>query len=87
MDIRKLNLRQLKAIAKKQEIENYNKLKKDKIICIEFLRGVEIETIPNITEYRCSHGKHKYYCKECGGKGICEHGRNKFHCKECRAVG
>ena len=57
MDIRKLNLRQLKAVAKEQEIENYNKLKKDEII--EFLRGVEIETITKITEYRRSHGKHK----------------------------
>jgi hypothetical protein len=32
---------------------------------------------------KCEHGKTKYYCKDCGGKGICEHGKQKSRCKEC----
>ena len=66
-------------------MKTYNKLKKDELI--ELLRGSEIESIPNISEYRCSHRKQKYYCKECGGKGICEHGRSKYTCKECGGGG
>ena len=31
----------------------------------------------------CEHGKHKSYCKECGGSSICEHGKRKSRCKEC----
>ena len=31
----------------------------------------------------CPHGRQRYKCKECGGKGICEHGRVRYHCKEC----
>ena len=25
----------------------------------------------------CPHGRQRYKCKECGGKGICEHGRQR----------
>jgi hypothetical protein len=32
---------------------------------------------------KCIHDKIKYYCKDCGGKGICEHNRRKHNCKEC----
>ncbi len=32
---------------------------------------------------KCEHGKSKYYCVDCGGKGICEHGKIKFICIEC----
>uniref|UniRef100_A0A0G4HZS7 Uncharacterized protein n=1 Tax=Chromera velia CCMP2878 TaxID=1169474 RepID=A0A0G4HZS7_9ALVE len=32
---------------------------------------------------RCPHGRYRYDCKECGGKGICEHGRFRRVCKEC----
>ena len=31
----------------------------------------------------CPHGRRRYQCKECGGKGICEHGRRRSACKEC----
>ena len=31
----------------------------------------------------CPHGRERYRCKECGGKGICKHGRARSHCKEC----
>jgi hypothetical protein len=31
----------------------------------------------------CPHGRQRYECKECGGKGICEHGRIRRQCKEC----
>lgn len=32
---------------------------------------------------KCSHGKHKRYCKDCGGVSICSHGKQKQCCKEC----
>ena len=32
---------------------------------------------------RCEHGRNRYYCKECGGKGIFEHDKQKYYCKEC----
>uniref|UniRef100_A0A0G4IAN9 C2H2-type domain-containing protein n=1 Tax=Chromera velia CCMP2878 TaxID=1169474 RepID=A0A0G4IAN9_9ALVE len=32
---------------------------------------------------QCPHGRQRYYCKECGGKGICEHGRVRKDCTEC----
>ena len=31
----------------------------------------------------CPHGRQRYYCKDCGGKGICEHGRRRNTCKDC----
>jgi hypothetical protein len=31
----------------------------------------------------CTHGKIKYYCKECGGSSFCTHGKRKSECKEC----
>ena len=31
----------------------------------------------------CSHGKQKYYCKECKGGGICEHNRVRGRCTKC----
>ena len=31
----------------------------------------------------CTHGKEKYKCKECGGKGICTHGKQKYFCQDC----
>jgi len=33
---------------------------------------------------RCSHGRIKYECKECGGSKICSHNRIKYTCKQCR---
>ena len=33
--------------------------------------------------WRCSHGKDKALCKECGGWRICTHGKFKPYCKEC----
>ena len=32
---------------------------------------------------KCRHGKHKRYCKECGGSAISSHGKNQRFCKEC----
>jgi hypothetical protein len=29
------------------------------------------------------HQCDKYFCKECGGKGICQHGRERRRCKDC----
>lgn len=31
----------------------------------------------------CHHGRQKYYCKECKGKGICVHNTRKSYCREC----
>ena len=31
----------------------------------------------------CPHGRQRYQCKDCGGKGICEHGRQRGQCKDC----
>ena len=36
------------------------------------------------TAKKCEHGKKKYYCKDCGGKGICEHDREINKCKDCK---
>lgn len=33
---------------------------------------------------KCEHGKTKYTCVECCGKGICIHKKNKQYCKECK---
>ena len=56
------------------------------------VRCMELDTIPghfattsampNNTG-KCPHGRQRYYCKDCGGKGICEHGRQRSRCKEC----
>ena len=35
----------------------------------------------------CPHGRHKAYCKECGGNGLCSHGRQKSYCKPCGGGG
>ena len=34
----------------------------------------------------CPHGRWRFQCKDCGGKGICEHGRRRRECKECRGL-
>jgi len=33
---------------------------------------------------KCSHGKSKYICIECGGSQICLHNKRKSRCKECK---
>uniref|UniRef100_A0A0G4H5F4 CBM20 domain-containing protein n=1 Tax=Chromera velia CCMP2878 TaxID=1169474 RepID=A0A0G4H5F4_9ALVE len=35
----------------------------------------------------CLHGRVRYRCKECGGKGICEHRRQRYMCKDCGGKG
>ena len=32
---------------------------------------------------KCEHNKDKYYCRDCGGKGICIHNNRKRECKQC----
>ena len=34
-------------------------------------------------KYKCTHGKSKSQCKDCGGSSFCEHGKRKSQCKEC----
>ena len=34
----------------------------------------------------CPHGRQRYNCKECGGKGICEHGRHALSVQGVRWV-
>ncbi len=36
---------------------------------------------------KCIHGKQKYVCVDCGGKGICQHGKRKAICRECNGSG
>lgn len=36
---------------------------------------------------KCPHGRLKYACLECGGKGICEHKKHKYLCAECGGRG
>ena len=35
----------------------------------------------------CEHGRRRYTCKKCGGKGICSHGRQRYQCKDCGGGG
>jgi len=37
----------------------------------------------NREKNKCSHGREKNRCKECGGGSICEHNRQRSTCKEC----
>ena len=37
----------------------------------------------SIEKHKCSHGKKKPWCKECGGSQICIHLRQRSTCKEC----
>ena len=43
----------------------------------------EVEQDENPKGPKCSHGKQKAKCKECGGSGICSHGKQKSQCREC----
>jgi hypothetical protein len=31
----------------------------------------------------CEHGRHRRYCKPCGGSAICMHGRDRRYCRDC----
>ena len=94
-----LNIAKLKTIAKNHHIKGYYKMNKTKLV--EVLRDLEDEILEEpieVNEYKCQHGKRKYFCKECGGKGICEHGKIKEcdgkgicrhyrkHCKYCKGA-
>ena len=35
------------------------------------------------TRLTCPHGKQKFFCRKCRGKGICEHGRQRSICVPC----
>ena len=37
----------------------------------------------SIEKHKCSHGKKKPWCKECGGSQICKHKKRRCYCKEC----
>ena len=52
-------------------------------MCIHLIAKTECKKC----KYKCSHGKQKSKCKECGGSSICDHGRQKSHCKECGGSG
>ena len=32
---------------------------------------------------KCPHGRLRYECRNCGGKGVCIHGRRRNTCHEC----
>ncbi len=44
------------------------------------------EQKPKYIRKKCEHGKQKYLCKDCGGKGICSHNKAKSICKLCKAI-
>ena len=72
----------VKKLASEDVDGGFNGWKIDKTITMG-VRCMEFDTItdhfattsamPNITG-KCPHGRQRYYCKGCGGKGICEHG-------------
>ena len=80
-----LNVTELKSIAKKNSLKCYSKMRKEDFITA--LQDMNIIEEPfEVNTYRCHHGKIKYFCKECGGKGICEHGFYRRHCKDCKGL-
>ena len=38
---------------------------------------------PSRKRQKCTHGREKNRCKECGGSSLCPHGRQKCYCKDC----
>ncbi len=42
-----------------------------------------IECLVKSRASKCSHGRRKSQCKDCGGSEICEHNRRRSTCKEC----
>ena len=34
--------------------------------------------------YRCSHGRQKSQCRDCGGGSFCAHDRIRTHCRDCK---
>lgn len=54
---------------------------KDKNLCKE-CQGADEKGVDN-SKTICKHGKLKYRCHPCGGRGVCEHGKRKTHCKTC----
>lgn len=44
------------------------------------------EENPKYIRKKCEHGKQKYLCKDCGGKGICKHNITKSACKICKGA-
>jgi hypothetical protein len=38
---------------------------------------------PRAKPPKCTHGKDRRQCKECGGSSFCAHGRRRSTCKEC----
>jgi hypothetical protein len=42
-----------------------------------------INQINNNNKIKCTHKKHKYYCRECKGKAFCMHGKHKRQCELC----
>ena len=83
-----LNLRQIKRIARELKIKGRSKMSKNDLFN-EFKKYKDeeivnlIEKVKNTCPYICIHGKHKYFCKECGGRQLCSHDGIKYRCKEC----
>ena len=40
-----------------------------------------------MTRRPCPHGRQRYSCQDCGGKGVCVHGRRRSTCKDCGGGG
>ena len=86
--LRRLNVPQLKFIAKELKIRGRTRMFKDNLIN-ELVKFTDEDIDGLITKaiimynYPCAHGIKKYFCKECGGSQICVHEKIKYQCKEC----
>ena len=65
-------------------ISKFNKKRDDNYYksCIECINYLALHRAK-----KCSHGKRKTYCIECGGKSMCKHNRSKANCIECKGNG
>ena len=86
--LRRLNVPQLKFIAKELKIKGRSRMFKANLINeLEKFTDVDIDKLITkaiiMYNYPCVHGIKKYFCKECGGSQICIHEKIKYQCKEC----
>ena len=86
--LRRLNVQQIKFIAKELKIKGRSSMFKDTLINeLEKFTDVDIDKLITkaiiMYNYPCVHGIKKYFCKECEGSQICIHEQIKYQCKEC----